>query len=367
MSKYRNKLICLVLCIVIIFTVGCSNTESVSNINNDTRTITDCLGREVEIPTQIERVGCIFAISGHVTGMLGHADKIVAMSNGLQKDQLFIDICPEILNGLIVKGGGQFNLEELINSNPDVIFVYTDVTRDHATKKKLDQLGIPYLVVEFQNIEEQKYSVNMIAEVLGEEEKAAKYNKYYDECVNMVSERVKDIPLENRKRVYHAINEVARTDAPNTLSAQWTDIAGAINVSVEDYLNKSEENFKLVNSKCYVNFEQICLWNPDVVIANGAGIDLYFNTKEQFKELKAVKNNEVHLLPYGITRWGHPYSIETPLAIIWTAKTLYPDKFEDIDMQYETKKFYKEFFDYEVTDEEIERILTGNESRGTKN
>ena len=81
-------------------------------------------------------------------------------------------------------------------------------------------------------------------------------------------------------------------------------------------------------------------------------------------------------MPIGISRWGHPGSIETPLAILWAAKQIYPEKFNDLDMAAETKTFYKDFFEYNLSDDLAVKILSGklvrkpkrvNENKGEKN
>jgi iron complex transport system substrate-binding protein len=71
-------------------------------------------------------------------------------------------------------------------------------------------------------------------------------------------------------------------------------------------------------------------------------------------------------LPSGISRWGHPSSPETPLAILWTAKTLYPDRFTDLDMTRECDHFYKEFFGMQLSDEVIQNILFGEGMRAAR-
>ena len=43
---------------------------------------------------------------------------------------------------------------------------------------------------------------------------------------------------------------------------------------------------------------------------------------------------------------------------IFYAKYLYPELFEDLDLAERTKNFYKEFYNYELSDEEVELILT---------
>ena len=72
-------------------------------------------------------------------------------------------------------------------------------------------------------------------------------------------------------------------------------------------------------------------------------------------------------MPNGISRWGHPGSLETPLAMLWTVKTIYPDYAGSIDIKAETKKFYKKFFNYNPSDQMINQILQGRGMRKTKN
>ena len=41
----------------------------------------------------------------------------------------------------------------------------------------------------------------------------------------------------------------------------------------------------------------------------------------------------------------------------WLAKTLYPDRFTDINVVNETKDFYRTFYHYNLTDEEANTFL----------
>ncbi len=83
--------------------------------------------------------------------------------------------------------------------------------------------------------------------------------------------------------------------------------------------------------------------------------------------MEAVLNDDVYLLPTGISRWGHSTSLETPLAMLWALKTLYPEYSESIDLKSYTKMFYEELFEYDLTDEELESILRGVDMRRAKN
>jgi len=87
-------------------------------------------------------------------------------------------------------------------------------------------------------------------------------------------------------------------------------------------------------------------------------------TNSQWSPLKAVKDNRVYQMPIGISRWGHPGGLETPLAIMWTAKELYPEQFKDLDIREEARSFYQTFFNYQVSDKMLTNILNGKGMRG---
>ncbi len=199
----------------------------------------------------------------------------------------------------------------------------------------------------------------MMGQVVGATDKARQYNNYYQKCIDRIQERVGTIPEQQRVRVYHSISEATRTDVQGSLSGDWMQAAGAFNVS-------TNEPLKSLEGKYYAGLEQILLWDPDVILANEIGVANYILTNKQWAPLKAVKNRKVLQMPNGISRWGHPSSPETPLAILWTAQVLYPDKFADLDMVAETKAFYNDFFGLQLTDEVVDRILFGEGMRMAK-
>jgi iron complex transport system substrate-binding protein len=86
-------------------------------------------------------------------------------------------------------------------------------------------------------------------------------------------------------------------------------------------------------------------------------------TDSKWQALSAVKDERVYMLPVGISRWGHPNSLEIPLAMMFTSKMMYPELFEDLNMKDEMFYFYKTFFDIEMDDEMMTSILEGDGMR----
>lgn len=323
----------------------------------DTITVTDSIGRKVAIPAKVERIACLYAFTGHVVTMLGKSADIVAVVDGLKRDVLLTEISPGIKNALVPSSEGTINIEELLRARPDLVFISGDMAKNEGEVEKLRKSKLPYLVVDYRNIKEQEYAIQMIGQAVGAEDKAKKYNDYYQASIERVQAQVKDIPLGERVRVYHSVNEATRTDVKDTLPADWIQEAGAFNVSVNDRLKVLDGN------KYFASLEQILLWNPQVILVNEAGVADYILGNSQWAEIAAVKNRKVFQMPNGISRWGHPGSLETPLAILWTAKTLYPDRFSNLDMAKEAQSFYNEFFNDPLTDEVVAQVLSGKGMR----
>lgn len=337
---------------------GCANSDDVGSVKNDQSetVVIDYLGREVAIPDQVNRIATLYAYTGHVVTMLGEGDKIVATNNGLQRDYLLLEINPTIENLPIPNRSDNINIEELAYAEPDLVFIQESTAQNEGEVRKLEELNIPYLVVNFNSIKEQQQSITMIGQAIGREEEAAAYNQFFNEVITLVSERINAVPTEERVRVYHSVNEATRTNPSNSLPAEWLEVAGAINVS-------DDSDLKLIEQKVFANVEQIILWNPDVILVNQDGVADYILEGAPWQPITAVRENRVYQLPNGVSRWGHPGGMETPLAILWTAKTLYPDKFTDINMEEMTRDFYKDFFRYELTPELLEKILAGKDMR----
>ncbi|UTB32083.1 MAG: hypothetical protein NKF70_11340 [Methanobacterium sp. ERen5] len=49
--------------------------------------------------------------------------------------------------------------------------------------------------------------------------------------------------------------------------------------------------------------------------------------------------------------------INTIIGIPWTAKVLYPNKFETLNMTSLTREFYSNFYHVDLTDDDIKNIM----------
>lgn len=325
-----------------------------------TRTVTDSFNRDVVIPRDIETVACLYAFSAHVVTMLGEDERIVAVVQGSKRDRLLNEISPHISSSATPSDDGIINIEEILAVNPDLVFLKGETAILEEETAKLDLFSIPWIAIDFGSVSSQMRAVEIIGEVLGQQERAEAFNGYYRQVVEETQGRFSDLNEGERVRLYHSINEATRTDAAGTLMAEWTQIAGAENVSVG-------EELRIFENKYFAGIEQILTWNPDVILCNEFGVDGYILSNEKWSPLAAVKEGRVWTIPTGISRWGHPGGLETPLAILWTAKRLYPERTADLDIPELTRSFYSDFFDYEINDELLDHMLSGGRMRMPKN
>jgi len=325
--------------------------------------ITDILGRKVVVPKNPQYVAPIFAPSLHIIAMLGDTDKVVALSAGNLRDILFVEIFPSLLDARVPKEGGStpLNIEELFKDPaPQIIFCDPATVHDDRVMRQLELFGVPVVAVNYDSIEELKFTFSLLGEIMGREERAADYIAYFENTLTMILARIGNMPNEEKKIVYHAVNELLRTDIANTLSGQWLPMMGIISAGSMTVEGADSD------SKNYISLERLLQIDPEYIIINGADVYdyIYSDRGSRLHVLKAYKNDNIYLLPMGVTRWGHPNSLEAPLAMIWVAQLFHPELFTDIDIVKEIKDFYRRFFDYELEDEWVKLILEGRDLRG---
>src|SRR5690554_5769846 len=90
----------MIFCILFAFSITIIADETAITEKN---IVIDCFDREVEVPNpeEIERIGCLFAYSGHAVALLNRGPDIVAIVDGLKRDVLFTEMFPNIKDALV--------------------------------------------------------------------------------------------------------------------------------------------------------------------------------------------------------------------------------------------------------------------------
>ena len=315
-----------------------------------TQTIKDIKGDAVEVPTEINKIVDLWHAHNQVIMMLGAADKLVGTTEVFKKRPWPNIIYPRLseVEALVVgTGAGEVNYEEALSLQPDVVFASDgDVT---ATAR---QQGLATVNVAFQDYDGLREDVKITAQVLGSdaEEIAKEWQDLLDANIALVEERMKDIKEEDRVKVLHiaSSDSFTKVDGRKCIVDEWIKLAGGVNAL------ESEGNL------IEVTMEEIVAADPEVIImgVGAASAVEQLKADEAWSGITAVKNGAVYANPNGVFSWDR-YSGEEALQVLWAAKKFNPDKFEDIDIEQVTKDFYLQFYGYSLTDDEVSRILNG--------
>ncbi len=341
-----------------------ADSETDAAPEGDMITVTDHLGKEVQVPTKIDRiiVGDILPLPSVLTVFFDSGEKIVGMSEASMKaaqNGLLGELYPEVLdaNTDFIQGT-EINVEEVVKLDPDIVFYSAGSPQ---IGEQLDAVGIPAVAIspskwEYDSIETLNQWLDTLGTIFPENAKADICRNYSTEKYNMVQERVKDIPDDERARAFFLFQyseENITTSGKLFFGQWWADAIGAKNVGEELTTDNSTA----------VDMEQIYAWNPDLIFItnfNAAQPESLYNNEigtYDWSAIDAVENKRVYKMPLGMYRSYTP-GIDTPITLMWLAKTAYPEKFEDIDITKETKDYYKEVFGVELTDEQANSIFT---------
>ena len=347
----KRKFISIVLILVMVLSFSACSSHQQSRVG-ETKTVTDCAGRRVEIPEDPQRVACLYSSTAHIMAMLDEGDKIVGAPNGVKSDVLMKMKYPEITETAAPYQAGAVNAEELLRIEADLILIRYSTAENQGETEKLDKLGIPYVVVDYTDMDQLETAVAVMGQVFGKEEKAREYIQFANETVDMVKERLSGISENQQPQVYHSVNEAIRTDGMGDICGQIMSLAGVKDISIE-------KGIKAGADKTCTTLEEIYKWDPDAFIVNEYSVTDYILSDSKWDGLTAVKNKKVYTLPVGATRWCHPGSIEAHMGVLAIAERFYPERFDDFDMKQYTKDYYETYFGLKLDDETIDHILAG--------
>lgn len=337
------------------------STDEETGKSAGARKVVDQLGREVELPANINRVviTSILPIPSVFCLVDGSADKIVGMapaSMGAAQNSLLAAIYPNILKASTeFMKGDTINLEELVKLKPDMIICLAE----NGEAATLEKTGIPVIAVKTSSVAdgnsfETVYSwVELLGKILGKTDKAEYLTKKGYEMLGEVNSKLWVVPEDKKPTaliLFNHSSDTIKVSGAHFFGQFWINSAGGKNVAGD------------LSGTPVVTMEQIYKWNPDYIfITNFTPTqpeDLLDNKVDgqDWSQLKAIKDKKVFKIPLGTYRWFPP-SADSPLMIKWIAQMLHPEVFNYYSMEDEAKQYYKEFFGWDLTGEQIYTVF----------
>lgn len=327
-------------------------TAAAQDAESDKIVIVDQLGKTIELDGVPKRVATTimpfpyiyYAVVGNSDNLIGcNPSSIVAYENSALKYMY-----PELANANtdFVDTSFVVNVEEVLNLKPDVVFQWNYMDEEI---EKMEAAGIKVVALEYGDLDDLETWIRIIGTMFDKEERAEELITYFHESVAEVTDKLAALPEEEISNILILSDNLKVTGTG--FSKYWIENSGAFNPAGD-----------LSGEALNVNMEQIYEWNPSIIyIGNFTDLqpsDLVENKLDgqDWSVVDAVQNGQVYKIPIGGYRWDPP-GIETPLMIKWLAKIQHPEIFADMDMREEVTKFYKDVYNFDVTDEILDEIL----------
>ncbi|MEL1136022.1 ABC transporter substrate-binding protein [Desulfitobacterium sp. THU1] len=359
----RKAFISITLALFLVtFLAGCSQQGSSQGQSEQppsakNQVITDMAGRQVEVPTIINKVYSTSA-TGSVFLYTLSPQKLAGWNSKLRDDEKRF-VATEYQNlpdlgrwkGTTPTG----SIEELLKAAPDIIISVGDVSPEYIGEADeiQKQTGIPVLMID-GSLEYTAEAYRFLGNLIGESERAEQLATYCNKTLERIKANSQSLADAEKVPVYYAEGvEGLETEISGTVNSEAFDLSGANNVAVP-----ATQDVR----RMQVSIEQILKWNPEVIIISTDGDTthaLYENIlkDKSWANLDAVKNGEVYEIPSAPYDWiNRPPSVVRFIGVQWLSSLLYPELVQN-DIRQDVNDFYSLFFNYDMSDSEIDELL----------
>lgn len=314
------------------------------------RTVVDMQGNEVEVPAIITNCFDAYPVNVGIMALLGATEAQPYILPRIKSDnwEWLRELDPSLNDKQTIGDDATASAEEVLTINPEVV-----VISNKDTAATYREAGINVFMVTSATTDDFLESVRKSGELFGESslDEAQAFTDYYQSNIDLVAERVSDIPEDERPTVYYVGGTTAYNTSVKGNGLEFVTNAGGRFALSEADLGEGKE----------VTAEQLLAADPDVIIVGtnnrAKGYDSLMSDTA-LGSLSALQNDQVYKTPQGTLPWD-TFGPEQSMAVLWMAKTLYPDRFDDIDLKQEMKDFYRTFYDYELSDEYADLMLQG--------
>jgi iron complex transport system substrate-binding protein len=362
-----------VLLVITIACAGCveSTGQQASNQTSGVVTVQDSLGRNVTIPSDPTRIICTGTSCIRYVVYLDAEDKLAAATSADQanssvthEDRPYVLANPQFANlPSLGSSDSSINQEQIVALHPQVIFAFvsaSNLSTDGLTSADVLQAktGIPVIAetpgaITTDDGWSQIYTTfRHMGHVLHKEQRAEELITYVNASISDLENRTGNISASEQKTAYigglgyggaHGITGTQSVYPP----FEWVHVKNVAG----NYTHQSSVEFSK-ESLIYVNPRYIFLDANTLSIQEGiSGFEEIKNPV--FSDMLAVRNGDV----YAVFAYNHgSTNIDTALAdAYFIGKTVYPDRFADIDPKEKADEIYTMFVGKPVFDQ-----LNGN-------
>ena len=360
--QWKQILLSGILAGAMLLGAGCGTQETPKGQVSAMQTITDIAGREVSVPAEVKKVAVVPLPWASVAMALdGNSMRLGAIHPGAMSAYRghFLEKMDSHFGTIDDKMIGQdfsMNAESLANVGIDSAILWYYQEKD---AEKLQQIGIPTILINNDSVENLKKSFLMVGQLLGKEERARALNDCYDKAYQEIIAHQAEVEKAEKPTILFLRNRKLRLQGNDNFIHEAIQIGGGQNPFAQEANTGNSQD---------ISMEEVYRINPDIILLSNfddfVPADLYENKipGQDWSTVKAVQNHRVYKVPMGIYRWDAP-GVETPLMMKWLAKLLQPEIFKDMDVRGDTRKFYKDFLSYDLSDEDMALIFADKDNQ----
>jgi iron complex transport system substrate-binding protein len=318
------------------------------------REVVDSAGRKVEVPDHITRV----MAAGPPASVLVYTLAPEKMIGWVLKprDAELAYLAPGVRGlpeiGRLTGRGGTASVESVMADKPDVIVDFGTINPTYVSlaDRVQSQTNIPYLLIDGR-FDNTAAAIRLLGAILGVDARANELATRTTQILDEVGKVVKAAPETQRPHVYLARRDSGlETGNRGSINTEIIERAGGINV-----VDAGGERGGIVN----VSLEQVLKWNPDTIITTDKAFKDGAKQNAAWTNVEAVRRDRIFVsprLPYG---WiDGPPSLNRLLGLEWLAGLFFPDRLK-VDIRAEAKTFYKQFYQVDLTDTQLDRLIEG--------
>jgi len=316
--------------------------------------IVDSAGRKVAVPDHVERVIAAGPPASALMTILAPEKLLGWNRKPLDADLPYL---PAVTRDLPVIGrltgrGNTANLESIRAMKPDLIVDFGTIADTYTSlaDRTQSQTGIRYVLIDGRFAQTVQV-LNLLGPALGVAPRAQLLAARFQSVVDRLDAVLRTVPEGARPHVYLARRDNGlETSYRGSLNTEIIERAGGINVV---------DTGQIQGGLVHVSLEQILVWNPDTIITTDPDFAAAVKTAAVWRNVAAVQQKRVFLsprLPYG---WiDEPPSLNRALGLVWLSHIFFPDRVPG-DMRSEARELHKLFYQVDLTDAELDTLLSG--------
>ena len=247
--------------------------------------------------------------------------------------------------------------EEIASAKPDLVVLKYYLKGQLGDQ--LETLGIPVLYLNLESPEKYLSDVRMLGTLFQDDHRAGEIVQYFETRRRLIENATLNVrPPRVLVLSYSERDGDATFNIPpaDWIQTEMVETAGGFPVWKRDATGNGWQK---------VSFEQIAAWRPEFVFLisyRNPSVKVAKSLRASVNWQAIISEQQVQVLPFPADYYSWDQAdARWILGLQWIAKTLHPDRIENLDLVQEVRVFYRELYGmgHDIVNKEILPKLAG--------